>query len=178
MDSDRRPGYVPAVRRLAFVPLLILFGCGRGRGTVAADWRTLEGPQHFSVEGAAAWCPGRGPILVGGVDGERVAGVVWRTGTPAAGTYALGLPPLPEDTTPPPAASVAFRYIQLDEVRGYQSVSGSLAVTDTAEGRLSGRVDALLQRIGESDTLTMRMEFRGVRLTVDSTLCPAVAFRE
>lgn len=154
--------------------LLLLGGvaaCSSGRGMVDARW--LDQAEHLEIvtEGRAGWCPSSRMILVEATDEDRAAAVHWHFDSLGPSSYRLEVPTVPDSVVT--GASAVLRYVHLDEVRGYRSLSGELTVESPDSSAVSGRVTAVLQRTGESDSTTLEMSFDRVPLVVDSTLCVA-----
>ena len=146
-----------------------LAACHPGRGTVDARW--LDGADHLDIvaEGRAGWCPASGTIMVEGTDEDRAAAVRWHDDSLKSRSWQLEVPTVPDSAVT--GASAVLRYVHLDEVRGYRSLSGELTVASIDSASVTGRFSALLQRIGEADSVRLTMSFDRVPLMVDSTLC-------
>jgi hypothetical protein len=155
--------------RAHFLLLGALTACTPEEGKVTALWQV--GGEEIEVAGAGEgkWCPASGRILVDATEGDRAVGVLWHFDSLVPASYPLGAPTGTDSGVT--GASAAARYVHLDEVRGYRSLSGQLTVKGIDSTRVSGEVTALLQRIGEPDSINMTMIFKGIRLAVDSTVC-------
>lgn len=138
---------------------------------VDAQWQVAD--EHVAVvaEGRAGWCPGSGMVLVDAVDGDRTAGVHWHFDSLAPATYRLEMPTVPESTVT--GASAVVRYVHLDEIRGYRSLSGVLKVERIDSSKVTGEVTSVLQLSGGSDSTALTMTFDRIPLVIDSTLCVA-----
>jgi hypothetical protein len=156
------------------VHLLLLGGlaaCHPGRGTVDARWLDQAEPLKIVTEGRAGWCPSSGMILVEATEEDRAAAVHWHFDSLGPSSHKLEVPTVPDSTVT--GASAVLRYVHLDEVRGYRSLSGELTVESIDSSAVTGRLTAVLQRIGEADSTSLEMSFDRVPLVVDSTLCVA-----
>jgi len=159
--------------RASLLLLVGLSACGPRPGTVQARWQGPQGPVAFEAKGQGAWCPETRTILVDATKGDDAVGVLWRyaEGGPATGTLELGLPP---DTTPMQTpGTAALRYLHLDEVRGYRSISGTVTITGADTTALTGTLTAKMQRVGEVDSTELAMEFHAIPLVRDVTVCVA-----
>lgn len=154
---------------LLFLPVLGLAACGSMAGTGDARW-TGEGVD-VAVAGKAlgGWCPTSGVVLLEVSDGDRIAGLSWRADPLVTDSAVLNLPN--DADTLVTHASAAARYLQLDEIRGYRSVTGMARVTSADTLAFSATVDGRLQRVGETDTVHFIATFDRVPLTRDLTLC-------
>lgn len=148
-----------------------LAACGTGRGKVHAEWQVAGEEKEFSTEGEGAWCASSGRAFVAGLEGDRAVGVHWHFDSLVPATFELEPPTSPDSTVT--GASAAARYVYLDEVRGYRSLSGQLAVTKIDSATVSGRLNAIMQQLGQPDSMTLTMTFDRIALVADTTLCVA-----
>lgn len=146
-----------------------LAACGPGRGMVNAQWQVGEEQVDFAAPGRAGWCPASGMILVDATESDRAVGVHWHFDSLAPASWALETPTHPDSTVT--GASAVMRYVHLDEVRGYQSLSGELTVESIDSQAVSGHLSTTLHHAGESDSTIMTMTFTRVPLVADTTLC-------
>lgn len=159
--------------RASVLLLAAVAACGPRPGTVQARWQKATEPGQLDVAGIGAWCPETRTIMVDATDGDDAVGVVWRypaTGL-AAGTFALGLPT--DSTADAAPGSAALRYVHLDEVRGFRSLTGTLTLTAADSTHVTGTLTAQMQRVGEVDTTGLEMEFHAIPLARDVTVCVA-----
>jgi hypothetical protein len=166
---SRRGATFPAMRAHLLV-LGAVTACGLGKGGVDAAWQVAGERHEVTTEGRSGWCPAASMILVEGTEGDRAVGVHWHYDSLVPATWQLEPPTVADSVVT--GASAAVRYVHLDEVRGYRSLSGELTVTAIDSSTVSGRVTAVLQRVGEPDSTALTMTFDRVPLVVDSTLCP------
>jgi hypothetical protein len=148
-----------------------LAACGGGRGMVDARWQVGDDDVEVSTEGKGGWCPSTSVILIEGIEGDRAVGVHWHYDSLAPGSFELEPPAGPDSAVT--GASVGARYVHLDEVRGFRSLSGRLTVRAIDSSAVSGSLTAMLQRVGETDSTTLTMTFDRVPLVLDATLCVA-----
>ena len=146
-----------------------LAACSGGRGVVDARWQVTGEELEIDAPGKGGWCPSYSLILIEATDGDRAVGVRWHYDSLAPGAWDLE-PPTDLDSVVT-GASAAVRYVHLDEVRGYRSLSGRLTVRAVDSSTVSGDVTAVLQRIGDADTATLTMTFDRIPLALDATLC-------
>ena len=159
--------------RASLLLLIGLAACGPRPGTVTARWVGSQGPVEFEAPGVGSWCPETRIVLIDATKGDDAVGVLWRYEgeAPATGTLALGLPP---DSTPTQTpATAALRYLHLDEVRGYRSITGSVALTAADTVAVTGTLTARMQRVGEVDSTELEMTFHAIPLVRDVTACVA-----
>jgi hypothetical protein len=146
-----------------------LAACGPRVGNGEAHW---VGPGvDIALKGKATggWCPNSRTILVEAIDKDRSAGFAWQFDSLRPGVYSVALPAAVDSIRS--GISVAARYIQLDEVRGYRGVIGTVTVTAVDTMAISARVAATLQRVGNPDSVHFTATFHAVALARDSTLC-------
>ncbi len=158
------------MRMLLFSLIGALAACGPGAGNGKAHWVGTAVDVSLAAPARGGWCPTNRTVLVEATAGDRATGFSWRFDSLSPGVYPVGLP-----ATADPAgsgASVAARYIELDEVRGYRSINGTLTVTAVDTTTISARVAATLQRVGAPDSVHYTATFHAVVLQRDSTLCP------
>src|SRR6478736_6349898 len=159
--------------RASVLLLAAVAACGPRPGTVQARWQGATGPGTLDVVGKGTWCPDTRTVLVDATEEDEAVGVFWRypaTGM-VAGTLDLGLP---TDSTPEQApGSAALRYVHLDEVRGFRSLSGTMTLTAADSTHVTGTLTARMQRVGEADTTGLEMEFHAIPLVRDVTICVA-----
>jgi hypothetical protein len=159
--------------RASVLLLAALAACGPRPGTVQARWETPQGEVKVDVRGKAGWCPETRTILVDATQQDDAVGVFWRYtgGGPVPGALELGPPP--DSTGEGAPANAALRYVHLDEIRGYRSLSGTLTLGAADSSAVSGTLTARMQRVGEADTTPLAMEFHAVPLVRDATVCVA-----
>lgn len=157
------------MRTLLFLPVLVAAACGPPPGTATARWVGPGVDQEVTGKALGGWCPPSGTVLLEVQDGDRIAGLSWRAESLVVDSSVINLPS-PADSTGT-YASVAARYVYLDEVRGYRGVTGTARVTSADTLAFSATVDARLQRVGEADTVHFIATFDRVPLTRDVTLC-------
>lgn len=155
------------MRMLVLALVATIVACAPRSGRAEARW-TVNGVE-VEVAGTprGGWCPSTKTILLEVTEDERVAGLAWRYDSLVPGEVVV---------TPPPdsfalGAWFAVRYVQLDEVRGYRSLAGTMQVTSVDTLRITARVTATLQRVGEEDTVHVTARFDRVPLTLDPSLC-------
>ena len=158
------------MRMLLFSLVGALTACGPGAGNAKAHWLGTAVDVSMTAPARGSWCPVSRTVLVEATAGDRATGVSWRFDSLRPGVYPVGLPATADSAGS--GASVAARYIQLDEVRGYRSINGTLTVTSIDTTSISAKVAATLQRVGEPDSIHYTATFHAVRLQRDSTLCP------
>ncbi len=158
------------MRMLLFSLVGALTACGPGAGNGRAHWVGTLVDVSLTAPARGGWCPISRTVLVEANAGDRATGFSWRYDSLSPGVYPVGLPATADSARS--GASVAARYIQLDEVRGYRSIVGTLTVTAVDTTAISARVAATLQRVGEPDSIHYTATFHAVALQRDSTLCP------
>ena len=156
--------------RMLLLPLLgAVTACGPRPGMATARWVGSEIDITVSGEARGGWCPEARAVLLDVLADDRVAGVAWHYDSLVPGTYPV-VPPTPSDSAAAGGA-VAARYVYLDEVRGYQGLSGTLKVTAVDSAAISVTVEATLQRVGQTDTVRFTALYHRIPLTRDATLC-------
>ncbi|HVX87659.1 MAG TPA: hypothetical protein VG940_01940 [Gemmatimonadales bacterium] len=157
------------MRKLLFIlsGSFLVAGCTTGRGT--AHWTGPGVDERVSGTAMAGWCPASGTVLLEVSEEDRIAGLSWRGSPLVADSAPLNLPN--DADTAGTRASAAARYVYLDEVRGYRSVTGMARVTSADTLAFSATVEGRLQRVGEQDTVHFIATFDRVPLTRDQTLC-------
>jgi hypothetical protein len=157
--------------RLSF--LLACAACGGGGspspGELSVRWSGADGGD-FLAPAAARWCV-RDTLL------EVFA---------SRNDTAFGIALLPRDTVAPgafsvfstdifipirPQASLALRYLDPGELRGFGGASGSVQVTDTAGGTVTGTFDGVLRREGTPDTVRVSGRFSRVAIEPAIEMC-------
>ena len=159
--------------RASVLLLAAVAACGPRPGSVQARWQGATGPGALDVGGTGVWCPETQTVLVDATEGDDAVAVFWRypaTGL-VAGTVDLGLPT--DSTEERAPGSAALRYVHLDEVRGYRSLSGTLTLTTADTAFVTGTLTARMQRVGEADSTGLEMEFHAIPLVRDPTICVA-----
>lgn len=158
------------MRMLLFSLVGALAACGPRAGHVKAHWTGTTVDVSLAASARGGWCPARRAVLVDAIADDRATGFSWRYDSLKPGAYPVGLPASSDSAGS--GVSIAARYIQLDEVRGYRSINGTLTVTAVDTTMISARVAATLQRVGEPDSIHYTATFHAVPLQRDSTLCP------
>jgi hypothetical protein len=157
------------MRMLLLMLVGALAACGPRAGIGEAHW---VGPGvDVALKGKAkgGWCPNSRMVLVEVIDRDRAAGFSWQFDSLRPGVYPVVLPA--EVDSARSGIAVVARYIQLDEVRGYRSLIGTVTVTAVDTLQLTARVAATLQRVGNPDSVRFTAAFRAVPLARDTTLC-------
>jgi hypothetical protein len=159
--------------RASVLLLAAVAACGPRSGSVQARWEGSTGPIELDVAGVGVWCPETRTVLVDATEGDDAVAIFWRypENGLAAGTVDLGLPT--DSTVERAPGSAALRYVHLDEVRGFRSLSGTLTLTAADTTTVTGTVTARMQRVGETDSTGLEMEFHAIRLVRDVTVCVA-----
>jgi hypothetical protein len=160
--------------RMLHLPLVAaLAACGNAPGTATAQWVGIGAGSNVDEQvtgpARAGWCAESGTVLLEVQVEDRVAGALWRFDTLAPGSFPIALA-VASDTVRPSAA-IAARYLYLDEVRGYRGLSGTLQITVVDSTEISATAAALVQRVGETDTLRFTATFNQLPLVRDETLC-------
>src|SRR5437868_9302180 len=139
------------MRMLLFTLVGALAACGPRAGDGEAHW---VGPGvDISLKGKATggWCPVSRTVLVEVIDQDRAAGLSWQFDSLRPGVYPVVLPA--EADSVRSGIAVVARYIQLDEVRGYRSLIGTVTVTAVDTMKITARIAATLQRVGNPDSI-------------------------
>ena len=147
----------------------LLAGCGPYAGNAKAHWTGAAVDVALAAPAEGGWCPNSRTVLVDAIDGDRATGFKWQFDSLRPGTYPVGLPTTSDSLGS--GISVAARYIQLDEVRGYRSTNGTMTVTAVDTQTNSAKVPATLQRVGDPDSIHYTATFHRVALQRDTTLC-------
>jgi hypothetical protein len=149
-----------------------LLACGSTAGEGSGAWATPEGRREITGPAIASWCAGRGRVLLELPHAEGTIGVLWRYSALAPESLAV-VAPQPADSTavPVPSASVALRYVEAAEVRGYSAFSGTVRITAIDSATVSAAVQVRLQPLEGTDTTELTALFTQVPLTVDQTMC-------
>ncbi|HWA40605.1 MAG TPA: hypothetical protein VG712_03280 [Gemmatimonadales bacterium] len=157
------------MRKLCFLlsGSLLAVGCARGQGT--AHWTGPGVDERVAGAATGGWCPASGEVLLEVSEEDRIAGLSWRGSPLVADSAPLNLPNDADSVGT--RASAAARYVYLDEVRGYRSVTGVARITSADTLAFSATVEGRLQRVGEQDTVHFIATFDRVPLTRDETLC-------
>ena len=143
---------------------LTLPGCrapgGGPGGEVTLTWTGASAGQ-VAAAAEASWCA-RDTLL------ELIA---------VRNDTAVGFALLPKDSLGPgtysvfsttvfipfrPQANLAFRYLDSSELKGYEGLSGSVTLSETAGGKVSGELEASLKLQAGTDTLRLVGRFRDV----------------
>ena len=148
----------------------VLAACGPYAGNAKARWVGTAVDVSLAAPARGGWCPVSRTVLVDAAAGDRATGFKWRFDSLKPGTYPIGLPGAADSLGS--GASAAARYIQLDEIRGYRSINGTMTVTAVDTTKISATVSATLQRVGDPDSIHLTATFHAVPLQRDSTLCP------
>lgn len=146
---------------------LVLAGCSRGAGKPGQSGARLEvewtgaDTGKLAAAATAEWC-GNPPMLeITALQGDSGIGILlYPTDTVRADSYPV-LPPERADSSRPSGA-VALRWFGEAAVKGFRSDSGSVVVTRSADGRLSGRFSAGLQSATDTSRLHATGTFRGL----------------
>ena len=157
------------MRMLVLSLLMAVSACGPGAGNAMAHWSGAGVDVSLAGPARGGWCPASRTVLLDLTEDDRVAGLVWHYDSLVPGRDSVGPPGSPDSVIG--GASVAARYLSLDEVRGYRSLSGMLQVIAVDSTQISAKVDASLQRVGAVDTVHFTAEFYRIPLTQDTTLC-------
>ena len=157
------------MRKLLFLLTgsLLASGCGTAQGT--ARWTGPGVDERVAGKAVGGWCPASGEVLLEVSEEDRIAGLSWRGSPLVADSAPLNVPN--DADTIGTRASAAARYVYLDEVRGYRSVTGVARVTSADTLAFSATVEGRLQRVGEQDTVHFIATFDRVPLVRDETLC-------
>lgn len=158
------------MRMLLCLLVGVLAACGPNAGNAKAHWVGMAVDVSLAAPARGGWCPNSRTVLVEAVSGDRAAGFKWRFDSLRPGSYPVGLPATGDSLGS--GVSAAARYIQLDEIRGYRSINGTMTVTAVDTTRISATVSATLQRVGEPDSVHLTATFHAVPLQRDTTLCP------
>lgn len=146
-----------------------LAACQVGGGRVDARWGPPDTLSHLRGPATAAWCAERQVILVEATDKDRAVGFTWHFAALQPDSAPL-VPAMTGDSVQA-GASAALRDVKVQELRGYQSVSGLLRVTAVDSARLTAHLDGVMRRVGRRDTTYLTAEFQNVALIRDTTLC-------
>ena len=157
------------MRMLLFTLIGALGACGPGTGKGEAHWVGTGVDISFAAPAHGGWCASTRTVLVEAIDRDRATGFSWRYDSLRPGVYPVGLPSTADSTGS--GAAIAARYLQLDEIRGYRSIAGTVTVTEVDTTTISAKVAATLQRVGEQDSVHFTATFHAVELRRDSTLC-------
>ena len=154
--------------------LVLLSACGSAAGApsggeLSVRWAGIDAGE-FRVKAAARWCV-RDTLL------EVFA---------SSNDTAFGIALLPKDTVAPgafsvfstdifipirPQSSLARRYLDPGELRNFAGASGSVNVTDTAGGAVSGSFEGTLRREGTPDTVRVSGSFSRVAIEPAIAMC-------
>jgi hypothetical protein len=157
--SRRRAGWLAAIGCLA--------GCTADAGPVRSGPR-LEarwtGPEAaaFHAPAVAEWCDSLNLLEIVATSGDTgIAIAIYPRESVATGAYPVR-PPAAADSDPP-ASAIGLRYFSQTAVRGFQSDSGTLALTRGSDGILSGRFRAAAHPVTGKGPLSVTGSFEGLR---------------
>jgi hypothetical protein len=157
------------MRILVLMAVAILAGCTSRGGRGEARWTAPTGSIHLAAAASGAWCPESRTLLVQASEADRVLGFAWHYDTLRPDSFSLA-PPAPVDSPAVPATA-GLRYVDQAEIMGYQSVSGYLRVSRVDTSTISAHLDAMMLRVGRTDSTRLTADFRRVPLVRDTTLC-------
>lgn len=147
----------------------IMAGCTSRGGRAEASWTAPDGPLHLTAAASGAWCPESRTLLVQSTDADRVLGFAWHFDSLRPDSFPLA-PPAPIDS-PVVSASAGLRYVDQADVMGYRSVSGYLRISRVDTSMITAHLDAMMLRMGRTDSTRLTADFRRVPLVRDTTLC-------
>jgi hypothetical protein len=149
-----------------------LFACGLPTGEGTGAWGTPEGGREVAGPAIAGLCADRGRILLELPHEQGTVGVLWRYAALVPESLTVVSPQLADSgAVPVPSASVALRYVEGAEVRGYAAFAGTVWITAIDSASISARVEARMQPLEGTDTTELTARFQQVPLTVDQTVC-------
>lgn len=161
-------------KRLALaVAVVVAAACdpaGR-RGTLTAHWGSGADSASITMPATATWCPQPIRYDIRAFVGDTAFGMaVYPVDTVAlSGGYSVMAPGGSVQIRP--AAAVALRWMGKVEIQGWWGDSGSVSVTTSALGGLSGSGQAwLVSNLGPDSITPLEFSFRGLRVKTDS-LC-------
>jgi hypothetical protein len=152
------------MRRSPFLILLLCQACTSGpepsTGELVATWHDSLNAS-FRTSATARWCRRDTLLELFAVRNDTAVGVaIMPRDTLSPGDYPV-FPAVPFIGLRPQATAAA-RWLGEVELKGFEAVSGKVALTDAPAGRVSGTLDLLLRRTGMADTLRISGSFSGV----------------
>jgi hypothetical protein len=152
------------MRRTSFLALLLAVACRSGTepstGELAATWHDSLNAS-FRTSATARWCRRDTLLELFAVRNDTAVGVaILPRDTLTTGDYPV-FPAVPFVGIRPQATAAA-RWLGQVELKGFEAVSGKVALTDAPAGTVSGTLDLLLRRTGMADTLRINGRFSGV----------------
>ena len=145
--------------------LAALVGCARfdrdpAAGRLEVRW-TGSDSGAFAAPAEARWCAERRRLELRAIRGDTGVGLaVFPKDSLAPGSYRV-VQPTRFDTTPP-RAGVAVRWFGRIAIRGFQGISGTVALDSASRGLVSGRVDTRARSVTDTTKLNVAGTFRGV----------------
>ena len=152
------------MRRIPWIALFVAAACTSGTrpssGELVATWRDSLNAS-FRTPATARWCRRDSLLELFAVRNDTAVGVaILPRDTLTSGEYSV-LPSLPFNPLRP-QATVAARWLDQVELKGFEGASGKVILTDGPPGTVSGTLDIFLRRPGASDTLRITGRFAGV----------------
>ncbi|HEY9519028.1 MAG TPA: hypothetical protein VIQ98_07195 [Gemmatimonadales bacterium] len=152
------------MRRSRLLILLLCQACRPGTepstGELVATWRDSLNAS-FRTSATARWCRRDSLLELFAVRNDTAVGVaILPRDTLTSGEYPV-FPALPFNPLRP-QATVAARWLDQVELKGFEGMSGKVILTAGPPGTVSGTLDLLLHRTGNPDTLRIAGRFSGV----------------
>lgn len=152
------------MRLSLLLTLLMCMACGSGTepksGELVATWHDSLNAS-FRTSATARWCRRDTLLELFAVRNDTAVGVaIMPRDTLTIGDYPV-FPAVPFLGLRPQATAAA-RWLGQVELKGFEAVSGKVALTEAPAGTVSGTLDLLLRRSGMADTLRIRGSFSGV----------------
>jgi hypothetical protein len=150
-------------RRLLLI-LLLCQACRPGpepsSGELVATWHDSLNAS-FRTSATARWCRRDTLLELFAIRNDTAVGVaIIPRDTLSTGEFPV-FPAVPFNSLRPQATAAA-RWLGEVELKGFEGVSGKVALTDGPAGTVSGTLDLLLRRTGMADTLRITGRFSGV----------------
>jgi hypothetical protein len=143
-----------------------------GRDTIArGSRRDTAAAVAFTASAVAEWCDSLGMLQIRAMTGDTgVALALYPAERPEPGVYPIRQPDV-ADTTRPPSAAVALRWLSKTAVQGFQGESGSVTLTRGPDGALGGVFHGWGHGVPVATRLTLAGSFEGVRPVPARTGC-------
>jgi hypothetical protein len=133
----------------------------RAGPSLEARWTGSEAA-GFQARADAEWCDSLNLLEIVAMAGDTgIAIAIYPRESLATGAYPVR-PPGAADSTPPSSA-IGLRWFSQTAVRGFQSDSGTLALTRATDSTMSGRFKAAAHPVTGKGPVSITGSFAGVR---------------
>ncbi|MBA3443589.1 MAG: hypothetical protein H0T58_01870 [Gemmatimonadales bacterium] len=140
-----------------------------GAGRLEARWTGADSGR-LAASTTAEWCGERRALEIRAVQGDTgLAMVLYPLDSIEADTYLVSQPEAADSLAP--SAGVALRLFSTNSVQGYQGDSGSVVLTQSSSGELSGRLAVSARSVVNGRPLTLTGKFQGLVVMPQSRGC-------